>query len=96
MKTLDQCAKSGTSLKHFLDVGDEVDESIVEHFIHARGTTALLCKGLIQMAEPEGKDHERRPIYMTLVRQKDKKPYRYAGLCLHMTAVAQVMAEVEA
>jgi len=83
-KTYHEWSASGTSLENYADLGDEVDEAIVDNFLEML-PPACHTSGLVQMGEP----HEHitdesgnfRPTYMTFERIGSKWYFR--GYCFH-------------
>lgn len=77
MKTAQQCYESKLPYSQFLQVGDEVDESITDYFIEVL-PPATWTNTIIQMGEPYNHNSEGFPQYLTL--EKSDGVWRYAGI----------------
>lgn len=66
------------SLTTYLEIGDEVDRGIYEHFINVM-PPATFRENLIQMGEPYSLSKEGKPTYLTL--EKINGKWIYKGTC---------------
>lgn len=77
MKTLQQCTESKLSFSQFLNIGDKVDESIVDYFIEVLPPVTMNNK-CVQMGEPYNHNSEGKPQFLTL--EKITGNWTYAGI----------------
>jgi len=79
MKTMEQWNGSGLSLTKFLQVGDDVDESIMDHVIGCLPPVTMNGK-MVQMGEPYSHDRYDRPMYITFESKGAK--WVYTGISI--------------
>lgn len=77
IKTYDQWSESKQDLSKFLQIGDIVDEDMVDYFINVL-PPACMSGGVVQIGEPS--NHvEGKATYETL--KKTSEGWVYAGTC---------------
>lgn len=77
MKTMQQCNDSKLPFSQFLQVGDKVDDEIMEYFLCVLPPETW-TKEMIQMGEPYDHNSEGRPRFLTIVNLGDG--WEYAGI----------------
>ena len=82
MKTLDEWMEKEQNFKDYVEVGDEVDEAMVDHFMNILPPRSM-SYGYLQAGEPYDhmvdKDGKWKGVYLTFCKEGDK--WIYKGHC---------------
>jgi hypothetical protein len=78
MKTLSGWEAQGGDVCRYLEVGDEVDEAMVEYFLNLMWPAAM-SSSLVQMGEPQA-HVDGKPTFLTF--HKPQGVWLFRGACL--------------
>ena len=79
MKTRIEWQRSGQDLSKFLQIGDEVGQSMYYYFLEVL-PPACNSGRCLQIGEPYSHDNQGRPLFSTLTKTPGDKYWKYAGI----------------